>query len=209
MEKPLSFCLLISRNVLAGFLMGVLFGGAYGFLFPSALLVMAWIASVFQGMPTPPDASGIGVFVIFGGFIGGGLGLIAGGFYGLLLGCINGLIMSLVTQLWFVPLTDVTVYERVMRGCTVIVTTVGTICAIALTFGSEFLLLYGIVPALLFGLGAGPVSKRLIRPYLTQARPIGLERTLDGSFHKGGHDSAAACGPAGSSRASSGVSRSE
>jgi hypothetical protein len=167
------FGLLISRNVLAGLVMGVLFGGIYGFLFPSVLLMMAWIGSVIQGAPSPPDAPGIGIFVIFGGFIGGVLGLIAGAFYGFLLGCINGLIMSVVTQLWFVPLVDATGYERVMRGCTIIVTTLGTICAIALTFGSEFLLIYGIVPALLFGLGAGPVSKRLIRPYLAQAQPIG------------------------------------
>jgi len=167
------FGLLISRNVLAGLLLGVLFGGIYGFLFPSALLMMAWIGSVIQGAPAPPDASGIGIFVIFGGFIGGVLGLIAGAFYGLLLGCINGLVMSLITKLWFVPLTNATRYERVMRGCTILVTTLGTICAIALTFGSEFLLIYGIVPALLFGLGAAPVSKRLIRPYLAQVQPIG------------------------------------
>jgi hypothetical protein len=50
---------------------------------------------------------------------------------------------------------------------------VGTICAFVLTFGGDYLLIFGIVPALLFGLGAGRVSNRLIRPYLAQARPIG------------------------------------
>lgn len=159
------FVTLICRNVLGGLLLGTLFGAVYGCLFPSALLVMAWIASIFQGMPTPPD-SGTGIFVILGGFIGGMLGLIAGAFYGLLLGCINGLLMSLITQFWFVPLADVAIYERVMRSCTIIVTTAGTICAIGLTFGGDFLLAYGIVPALLFGLAAGPVSRRLIRPLI-------------------------------------------
>jgi hypothetical protein len=162
--------MLIGRNVLAGIVLGVLFGGAYGCLFPFVLTMIFWIASVFQGAPSPPDT---GIFLIFGAFIGGGLGLIAGAFYGLLLGCINGLIMSLVTRFWFAPLTDIAMYQRVMRGCTTIVTTLGTVCAIALTFGGEFLLIYGVIPALLFGLGAGPVSKRLIRPYLAQAQPIG------------------------------------
>jgi hypothetical protein len=166
------FWLLISRNILAGFLMGLLFGGTCGFLFSPVLLVVASIASGLQGRPAPPDLGGMGFAILFHGFFGGVFGLIAGAFFGPFLGCINGLIMSLVTRLWFVPLIDVTKYERVMRGCTMLVTIVGTLCAFALTFGIDFLLIYAIVPALLFGLGAGPVSKRLIRAYLAQAQPI-------------------------------------
>ena len=167
------FWLLISRNVLAGLVMGLLFGAICGFLFAPVLLVMLSIASGLQGRPAPPDLGGMGFAILFEGFLGGAFGLIAGAFFGPFLGCINGLIMGVVTRLWFVPLIDVTKYERVMRGCTTLVTIVGTVCAFALTFGIDFLLIYAIVPALLFGLAAGPVSKRLIRPYLAQAQPIG------------------------------------
>jgi hypothetical protein len=167
------FWLLISRNILAGLVMGLLFGGICGFLFGPVLAVIALIATGLQGRPGPPDLGGMGFVILFEGFFGGVFGLIAGGFFGPFLGCINGLIMSLVTRLWFVPLIDVTKYERVMRGCTILVTIVGTVCAFALTFGIDFLLIYAIVPALLFGLGAGLVSKLLIRPYLAQAQPIG------------------------------------
>src|SRR5262245_13701874 len=126
------FWLLISRNILAGLVMGLLFGGTCGFLFSPVLLVMISIASGLQGRPAPPDLGGMGFAILFGGFFGGVFGLIAGAFFGPFLGCINGLIMSLVTRLWFMPLTDVTKYERVMRGCTTLVTIVGTLCAFAL-----------------------------------------------------------------------------
>jgi hypothetical protein len=161
---------LITRNVLAGLVLGLLCGGAFGCLFPFLLAVAMWIGSLFYGAPSPPTNDWL--FFIFGAFVGGGLGLIAGAFYGLLLGCINGLAMSLITRFWFVPLTDTNQYERVMRRCTSIVTAVGTICSIGLMFWNMFMLILGIVPALLFGLIAGRVSNRLIRPYLAQARPV-------------------------------------
>src|SRR5262245_54469657 len=132
------FWLLISRNILAGLVIGLLFGGICGFLFFPVLLVVASIASGLQGGPASLDLGGIGFVVIFEGFLGGVFGLIVGAFFGPFLGCINGLIMSLVTRLWFVPLIDVTKYERVMRGCTILVTIVGTLCAFVLTFGIGF-----------------------------------------------------------------------